>query len=114
VLAEWSANLGQDLFYPPNVFGWHGGRAWLTSRAIIGRANCATALVAGSLRHPSQPFDAVAFGERHGASNVEDQIAFYFKLLLGRANPPDNLSHDGDTLDRFVASLLASPEAQLA
>src|SRR5262245_62600055 len=31
VLGEWTARLGQDLFYPPNVFGWPGGRAWLTT-----------------------------------------------------------------------------------
>ncbi len=113
LLAERSANLGQDLFYPPNVFGWPGGRAWLTSRAIIGRTNFATALVAGALHHPSHPFDAAALAEGHGASEVADQRTFFSQLLLGRANPPDGLSHD-DTLDRYVASLLASPEAQLA
>ena len=37
LLAEWSAKLGQDLFYPPNVFGWAGGRSWLTTRTVIGR-----------------------------------------------------------------------------
>src|SRR5262249_31290769 len=26
VLAEWAGRLGQDLFYPPNVGGWPGGR----------------------------------------------------------------------------------------
>src|SRR5262249_9286993 len=26
-LADWAARLGQDLFYPPNVGGWAGGRA---------------------------------------------------------------------------------------
>ncbi len=36
LLAEWSAKLGQDLFYPPNVFGWAGGRSWLTTRTVIG------------------------------------------------------------------------------
>ncbi len=32
VLAEWAESLGQDLFYPPSVGGWAGGRAWLTTR----------------------------------------------------------------------------------
>src|SRR5262249_14351103 len=44
LLAEWSARLGQDLFYPPNVGGWKGGRDWLTTQAVIGRANYAAAL----------------------------------------------------------------------
>src|SRR5262249_58669596 len=49
LLGEWSAQLGQDLFYPPNVGGWKGGREWLTTQAIIGRANYAAALAAGRL-----------------------------------------------------------------
>jgi hypothetical protein len=40
-LTEWCGWLGQDLFYPPNVGGWPGGRSWLTTRAVLGRANYA-------------------------------------------------------------------------
>ena len=32
LLAEWTARLGQELFYPPNVGGWPGGRGWLSGR----------------------------------------------------------------------------------
>ena len=49
LLGEWSALMGQDLFYPPNVGGWTGGRDWLTTQAIIGRANYAVALVEGGV-----------------------------------------------------------------
>ena len=28
-LADWSARMGQDVFDPPNVGGWPGGRAWV-------------------------------------------------------------------------------------
>src|SRR5262249_1106316 len=35
LLGEWSAQLGQDLFYPPNVGGWKGGRTWLSTQGII-------------------------------------------------------------------------------
>ena len=31
LLAEWATRLGQDLFYPPNVGGWTGGRSWLSA-----------------------------------------------------------------------------------
>ena len=47
MLAEWCSRLGQDLFYPPNVGGWPGGRSWLTTRGLIGRANYAAGLVGG-------------------------------------------------------------------
>ncbi len=37
--------MGQVLFYPPNVAGWPGGQNWLTSQMLIARENFATALV---------------------------------------------------------------------
>ena len=46
-LADWSARLGQDLFYPPNVGGWPGGRGWLGSRGLIARVNFAAAVADG-------------------------------------------------------------------
>src|SRR5262249_28904270 len=66
VLAEWAARLGQDLFYPPNVGGWPGGRSWLTTRAVIGRANYAAALVDGGRVGRPGPMDALALARRHG------------------------------------------------
>ena len=36
--------MGQVLFYPPNVAGWPGGSAWLTTQMMIARENFATAL----------------------------------------------------------------------
>ena len=46
-LADWSARMGQNLFDPPNVGGWPGGREWISSRALIARANYASAIVEG-------------------------------------------------------------------
>src|SRR5262249_52946581 len=80
VLAEWCARLGQDLFYPPNVGGWPGGRAWLATRAVIARANYAAALVDGKLVGRARPMDALALARRHGERDV---IALYTRLLLG-------------------------------
>jgi uncharacterized protein (DUF1800 family) len=31
--------LGQDLFYPPNVKGWDGGRAWINTNTLLLRMN---------------------------------------------------------------------------
>ena len=52
VLADWCARLGQDLFYPPNVGGWPGGRNWITTRSALGRANFAAALVGWRFGRP--------------------------------------------------------------
>ncbi len=41
------ANLGQKLFEPPNVKGWDGGRAWISSSTLLVRYNAAGNLVRG-------------------------------------------------------------------
>src|SRR5205085_9000102 len=66
VLAEWCGRLGQDLFYPPNVGGWPDGRSWLTTRALIGPANCAAALVDGKRVGRPGPMGGLALGRRPG------------------------------------------------
>src|SRR5262249_34157949 len=66
LLADWAARLGQDLFHPPNVGGWKGGRHWLSAQTMIGRANFATALVAGKLSHTAAPLDALGLARKHG------------------------------------------------
>lgn len=40
--------LGQNLFEPPNVKGWDGGPAWITTNTLFSRYNQATLLVLGS------------------------------------------------------------------
>jgi uncharacterized protein (DUF1800 family) len=40
--------MGQILFYPPNVAGWPGGANWLTSQTMIAREN----FVAGLMNSP--------------------------------------------------------------
>ena len=86
MLAEWCGRLGQDLFYPPNVGGWPGGRSWLTTRAVIGRANYAAALLDGTRVGRPGPMDVLALARRH-AGKI-DVIAFYTRLLLGTKPTP--------------------------
>ena len=33
--------LGQELFHPPNVAGWEGGRSWVTPALLLSRGNFA-------------------------------------------------------------------------
>jgi uncharacterized protein (DUF1800 family) len=115
ILAEFIANLGQNLFYPPNVGGWPGGRAWIGTRTIIGRCNYAAALADGQpVGRP--PLDALGLARRHGrANNPDDAIDFYCDLFLGR-RPGDAWRKQlgGVTPRQAVVLILASPEAQLA
>ena len=126
VLAEWAARLGQDLFYPPNVGGWNGGRDWLTSQAIIGRANYAAALVQGQLSARPVPLDGIALARRHQCGrDFDDILTFYVELLTGSSPDPAlrrRLSAalgpkprlEPDTVRTAVVLVVASPEVQMA
>src|SRR5262249_53058479 len=39
---------GQELFYPPNVKGWDGGKTWLNSTTVLERGNWVTDVVWGN------------------------------------------------------------------
>jgi uncharacterized protein (DUF1800 family) len=106
VLAEWVARMGQDLFYPPNVGGWQGGRAWLSTRTTIARTNCMAALVGGSLNTPARPLDLDALAEKHcGNRDALEKTTLLSRLLYGR----DVSSRESLTL----VELLSLPEAHL-
>ena len=46
------ADLGQNVFEPPSVKGWEGGRLWITSSSLLQRANFATELTTTGLYGP--------------------------------------------------------------
>jgi uncharacterized protein (DUF1800 family) len=124
-LADWMTLLGQDLFYPPNVFGWPGGRSWINTRSVVGRANCVAALVGGSSAGRPEPLDAMGIANRYQrGSDLEDVIRFYGELLVGTAPSAafrerlhkalgTKTALDSETARRVVVLILASPEAQL-
>lgn len=39
--------MGQDLFYPPNVKGWPGGKTWINTNTLMARYNLSNFLVQG-------------------------------------------------------------------
>ena len=85
IIAEWLRKMEFDLFYPPNVGGWPGGRTWLSTRAVIARSNCMAALVAGELGSPEYPPALMDLAARHvGAKTADEAAKFLSCLLYGR------------------------------
>jgi uncharacterized protein (DUF1800 family) len=124
-LADWIGFAGQDLFYPPNVFGWPGGRRWLDTRCVVNRTNFAAELAAGAGAGRAEPLDALGLAKRHRrGGSLKEAIDFFARLLLG-APPsaemrtrlgralPDKTPLGPDTARRAAVLMLASPEAQL-
>jgi hypothetical protein len=126
ILAEFSANLGQELFHPPNVGGWPGGRSWLGTRSVIGRYNYAVALLEGDSVGLPGPVDALGLARRHGhGEDWESIVTFFAELFLGAIPGRDwrerllaTVAPKGTiepaAVRRIAPLILSCPEAQLA
>jgi uncharacterized protein (DUF1800 family) len=114
-LADWCARMGQDLFEPPNVGGWNGGRAWIGARSMIARANFVAALIDGTNAGRPKAYDPSELAKSHGQQmDVNALISFHCRLLLGGDPTPALTSRLAKGMDRkMVALLLSSPEYQL-
>ncbi len=70
-LANDLSQLGQLLFFPPNVKGWPGGRAWINSTTLAGRANLIRRLLADS----TTKFGGATFDEWVARQRWPDSVA---------------------------------------
>lgn len=117
------AELGQDVFEPPTVKGWEGGRLWISSTTILRRANFAAAMAKSQrLGQLDDPVDLVKeFGWEPSA---ESTVRGFLRLMLGReieANAQAELvefvkSGEGDRSARLRGLLhliMTLPEYQL-
>lgn len=78
---QFTKQMGQLLFDPPNPAGWPEGGAWINSNTILGRANFANELTRARGR---AVFDPLASLERYGATGSAEEIAdFLLDLLVG-------------------------------
>jgi uncharacterized protein (DUF1800 family) len=125
VLAEWTAALGQDLFEPPNVFGWAGGRSWINTRSLIARGNFAQRLAEGALQNSSTPPDWTGLAERRGCGASTEEFAGFLARVLWTGDKDENAKNvrqaaigdesalGPESARRLVAGMLGSPRAQL-
>jgi uncharacterized protein (DUF1800 family) len=80
------AELGQDVFEPPTVKGWEGGRLWINSATLLQRMNFAAEFVAGNrFGKLIDPLDGV--GNLHG-EQPDALVRFYVDMLLARDLEP--------------------------
>lgn len=124
VLADWVQQLGRKLFYPPNVGGWPGGRAWLNTRTAIARANFGAALSDGRLVNEEVQTDFCELAKKHvNADTLDGIVKHYCLLLTGTANEQqvERLCQSSKVRNnslqesvRFaIANVVSSPIAQL-
>jgi uncharacterized protein (DUF1800 family) len=117
LVAEWTTRMGQQLFEPPNVGGWPGGRAWLSPRSLVARANFAAALVEGRPLGLPAPIDAAAIAAEQGLEHAARAVRGAARtLLLGierSENSAARTQESPEAARKALTTVLASPEAQI-
>jgi len=130
IAGTWLENLGQQLFAPPNVRGWEGGRSWMSASTITARANYAGDLVGTSRgSRPDKrmkfwaPADPTRWTEVVGADGVDAKARALAVRLYGPLASADvialaesslrNHGTDPDGLRSCAHALMATPEYQL-
>ena len=106
--------LGQDLFAPPNVKGWDGGIAWITTNNLLSRYNFAAFLVLGRNTLPmmaANPQKAKRLEQRLNRMNRRETPVEVHRLFS--AEERSSKEKFFDALERrFLQSRLRGKQAQ--
>lgn len=120
-LADDLEQLGQGLYFPPSVKGWDGGRTWINSSTLLGRANLIHRLISGGkTRFSGQAISQWA--EMNGLSTPDELIDRLETLLLAVAIPDSRKRRllalakpsQKDWVGELTYALCTLPEFQLA
>jgi uncharacterized protein (DUF1800 family) len=75
------ADLGQNLYHPPTIRGWAGGKHWINTSTITARNNLALALLQGSGPY-GKKLNPWTTAQKHGAANTESAEKFLLELFV--------------------------------
>jgi len=129
------STMGQDLFNPPNVKGWPGGKTWVNTMTLITRINFASSLITEMGRHGTLSAHLRrgigAYGTAPMGLNTPEQVvdALWGWMLPGHTptaqsrnallsyarddGQPNQVNFDAK-VPGLVSLILSAPEYQLA
>jgi hypothetical protein len=105
--------MGQDLFQPPNVKGWDGGRSWINTSTLFVRQNLAVYLLTGKRpgmydwENDSARFDADAL-VAGAADRTDEAPANRAAAASARPDRAADLAPE-QLVDRLLSVTLAAP-----
>lgn len=74
--------MGQNIFFPPSVKGWDGGRSWINTSTLFVRQNILAYLLTGKM---PKGYDALAASESYDPTPLLAQLE---KAVPGASNDP--------------------------
>ncbi|MBN1818841.1 MAG: DUF1800 domain-containing protein [Sedimentisphaerales bacterium] len=80
-LAQDLSGLGQNLYHPPTIKGWTGGRHWINTASLAGRNNLAVALLQGSGAYGGS-INPQRLSLNHQRSTVQSATQFMLDLFI--------------------------------
>ncbi|MCX7718551.1 MAG: DUF1800 domain-containing protein [Candidatus Sumerlaeaceae bacterium] len=103
--------MGQALFYPPNVKGWDGGRAWINTNTYLVRCNLASHFVSGvAPDFGGRPRGAGAAGTtpQQAEETMRDRAALSAAAVSDQDRPAGQDAMPPDNPSRTFAEALRS------
>jgi len=106
-------SMGQTLMQPPNVAGWDGGAAWITTSTLYNRYNTLGQLIAGTEKSDAHRQRRRRVNQL--AKRIDDEDLMIFESDVCPPQPALDattllksvrIKSDGDVVDYFVARLL--------
>jgi uncharacterized protein (DUF1800 family) len=91
------AELGQDVFEPPTVKGWEGGRLWINSATLLQRANFAAEITSGT--RFGEIADPETIATTRSLNAPADVVRHYANLLVARDIPTESEKQLTEYLD---------------
>jgi hypothetical protein len=107
-----AGRMGQDLFLPPNVKGWDGGKAWISTSTLFDRYNFSSPLLGLEGGRP-QPVKPVK-GERPVVRPGDRRMPRWDPLEGGKevlGGDPQSLAA-GEVVDRVLRRFLVAPVSE--
>jgi hypothetical protein len=120
-LASACERQGQELFAPPNVKGWEGGKSWINSATLIERGNWIADVIWGSTNFDLRTYDPLVWARANSVAPKQAVTTFAGLLLDGDLAPQarelaNHAGQDGtpEGLRKALQRLCQCPEYQLA
>lgn len=84
--SEVCAQLGQSLYFPPNVKGWDGGREWISSTTLLLRQNVAFEITKG--RDEAARLDPARLAVKYQAKTPEQVAELFLNMFVQKPQSP--------------------------